>query len=118
MLPNDARDRCSAQMQVFRDAAHALMVLPPSDNVVLCKTTEHLSYLDLWQPIVVNERIDDPRFFELIGLGGNQIEIEDRSFGCLFIDFKEPSLKGLIPLSVRTARRRLKPSTSTSDPSS
>ena len=57
-------------------------------------TAEHLSYLDLWQPIVVNERINNPRFFELIGLGGNQIEIEDGGFGGLFIDFEEPSLKG------------------------
>jgi hypothetical protein len=42
----------------------------------------------------VNQGINDPRFLELIGLGSNQIEIEDGRFGSLFIDFQGSSLKG------------------------
>ena len=58
-----------------------------SPETVRLVTAKHLSDFDLRQAVFVDQCIDDPRFFQLVGLGGNQIEIEDSRLGGLLVNF-------------------------------
>jgi hypothetical protein len=55
---------------------------------------QHLSHIDLLQAIVMDESVNDPRFFKFIGFGGNAIEIEDGGLGIFLVDLEQSSLEG------------------------
>ena len=59
MLTNDARDGRPPQLQVAGDAAHALVILPASDDVILCKRIDvHGCCSSLIKSVVASMRME------------------------------------------------------------